>query len=488
MYRSLFVAAVAVIVALVIFIWASDRITMEGNRTVYTVICQQGTWDGLRCNGKMVVGDRHRFHASRSRNEVVYWVAGSSKPSGKFTECDVTDRDHWACKTHEGDQPTIAHELAEGKPVRHAGSTDMPFHAVTKWKWWIIDAGIPGFRKADYSDSFDPHRVASRPASAPAANPPAAPAPAPSPHPLPRPRPSDTSMSDAMPETTVLFADVCGSTRLYETLGDNEALATIGRCVALIGTVSAGHGGRLVKTIGDEAMVVFSSADQAAQAAAEMQARVSEQPPVGGSRLAIRVGFHHGPIIEVEGDVFGDAVNVAARMASLAKREQIITTASTADALAPWLRERVREVDTLTVKGKAKDMGVFELLWQDEEADLTAVATRWKPLPARIVLRHGERELVLEESATTITFGRDTQNDIVIGDRKASRLHARMERRRDKFVIVDQSSNGTYVTIDGEPEIMLRREELILRNRGSVSFGHSRAEDPTEVLAFSCVD
>jgi len=175
-------------------------------------------------------------------------------------------------------------------------------------------------------------------------------------------------------------------------------------------------------------------------------------------------------------------------MAALAKREQIILSAPTADALVPWLRMRVRELDTLTVKGKAKDIGIFELMWQDSEEDLTAVASRWKPLPARIVLRHGTKELVLDESATAITLGRDAQNDIVIDDRKASRLHARMERRRDKFVIIDQSSNGTYVTVDGEPEIMLRREELTLRGRGHVTFGHAYLDDPTEFLAFSCVD
>ncbi len=296
-------------------------------------------------------------------------------------------------------------------------------------------------------------------------------------------------MTDAPPDLTVLFADVCGSTRLYESLGDAEALATIGRCVAIISDVCAGHGGRVVKTIGDEAMAVFASADKAANAAAEMQARIADEPPVGGARLAIRVGFHLGPAIEAaDGDVFGDSVNVAARMVALAKREQIITSSHTADALPPWLRTRMREVDTLTVKGKSRDIGIFELLWQDEEADLTAMASRWKPLPARIVLRHGDKEIVLDENATTITLGRDAQNDIVIADRKASRLHARVERRRDKFVIVDQSSNGTFVTVDGEPEIMLRREELMLRGRGRVAFGHAHLDDSTEFLAFSCVD
>ena len=298
----------------------------------------------------------------------------------------------------------------------------------------------------------------------------------------------NTQTGEATSDIAVLFADVCGSTRLYETLGDAQALATIGQCVALISGVCVGHGGRVVKTIGDEVMAVFASAEKAAQAAAEMQARISELPPAGGSRVAIRVGFHKGPAIEADGDVFGDSVNVAARMVALAKREQIITSSTTAEALPPWLRERVRELDTLTVKGKSQDMGIFELLWQDEEADLTAVATRWKPLPARIVLRHGTTERVLDEAAETITFGRDAQNDVVIADRKASRLHARLERRRDKFVVIDQSSNGTFVTIDGEPEIMLRREELILRGRGRVSFGHAHLEDPVEFVAFSCVD
>jgi class 3 adenylate cyclase len=295
-------------------------------------------------------------------------------------------------------------------------------------------------------------------------------------------------MTEEPPSMAVLFADVSGSTRLYESLGDVEALATIGRCVALMSTVCVGHGGRVVKTIGDEVMAVFPSADTAARAAVEMQARIYEHPPVCGSRLAIRVGFHVGPAIETDGDVFGDSVNVAARMAALAKREQIILSSHTADMLSPWLRERVREIDTLSVKGKSQDIGILELIWQDSDEDLTAVATRYKPLPARIVLRHGTKELVLDESATTITIGRDTGNDIVIADRKASRLHARMERRRDKFVIIDQSSNGTYVTIDGEPEIMLRREELMLRGRGHVTFGHEYAEDPTEFLGFSCVD
>jgi class 3 adenylate cyclase len=275
-----------------------------------------------------------------------------------------------------------------------------------------------------------------------------------------------TADSNDASSLAVLFADVSGSTRLYETVGDALALATIGHCLVLVGAACEGNGGRVVKTIGDEVMAVFPTADLAAAGAAEMQARISELAPVGGA-AAIRVGFHVGATIEVSGDVFGDSVNVAWRMAALAKGQQVILSAETAAALSPLLRARVREIDLLTVKGKQQDIGIFELIWQSSDADLTSLSTRpMRRREARIRLRHGSREIDLGEVRSSVTLGRDQQNDVVIADKMASRLHARIERRRDKFVLVDQSSNGTYVKIDGEPEIQLRREEMILRGRG----------------------
>lgn len=286
----------------------------------------------------------------------------------------------------------------------------------------------------------------------------------------------------------VLFADVAGSTRLYERLGNAQALVAVARCLDIVKTVCEGHGGRLVKTIGDEAMTTFPSVDDCTEAAAEMQAKITALAAVGGSQLAIRVGYHFGPAIEAGGDVFGDSVNVAARMVALAKGGQVITSNETAAALSPWLRARLRELDSLTVKGKAQDIGIFELLWQESADELTALSTRPKISPAKIRLLHGDREVELGDARPTATLGRDPQSDFVITDKMASRLHARIERRRDKFVIVDQSSNGTYVTVEGEREILLRREELILRGRGHISFGHAHQSGPADVLKFFCVD
>lgn len=287
-------------------------------------------------------------------------------------------------------------------------------------------------------------------------------------------------------EFAVLFADVSGSTRLYETLGDERALATVARCMGLMREVSDGHSGRVIKTIGDEVMTVFAAADHAAQAAAAMQARVAAEPFEGGARVAIRVGFHCGPALESGGDVYGDSVNVAARLAGIAHASQVITSAATVAMLSPWLRVRARPLAALTVKGKAHDLDVWELLWQDAGDDLTTLATRVSVARARLRLRHGEREIVLDEAQPALALGRDAQNDLVIADRLASRLHGRIERRRDRFVLVDFSSNGTYVTPEGEAEIPLRREEFVLRGRGRISFGHAHATDPRETVDFEC--
>ncbi|MEO9135918.1 MAG: adenylate/guanylate cyclase domain-containing protein [Casimicrobiaceae bacterium] len=247
-----------------------------------------------------------------------------------------------------------------------------------------------------------------------------------------------------------------------------------------------GHAGRVIKTIGDEMTAVFPLADQAAQAAAAMQARISTEPFAGGQRIAIRVGFHFGPALETDGDVFGDSVNVAARLANIAHSSQVITFSATASMLSPWLRARTRELATLTVKGKLRDVSVCELLWQDLDDDLTTLSTRVTVPPARLCVRHGSREIVLGEWQATLALGRDAQNDIVIGDKMASRMHAHIERRRDRFVLIDHSSNGTFLTLEGEPEIPLRREEFVLRGRGRISFGHAHATAPGETVDFAC--
>jgi hypothetical protein len=149
--RVVKVLSVVLLLAFIVaLLWGSDRITMQGERTLYTVDCDRGTWNGRICTGKLVPGKRYAFRASIARNEVVYWVRGSSAASGKYPDCKVADRDNWSCKVPvDGAPATIAHEMAKGHPTQTGSANMLPFHSVSKWKWWLMDAGIRVFTKAD---------------------------------------------------------------------------------------------------------------------------------------------------------------------------------------------------------------------------------------------------------------------------------------------------------------------------------------------------
>ena len=295
-------------------------------------------------------------------------------------------------------------------------------------------------------------------------------------------------MSAASQLVAILFADVSGSTSLYEKLGDQRALAAIDSVLAELRKSIAIQNGRVIKTIGDEVMAALPSADAAMQAACDMQIRVTAIPPLDNIKLAIRVGFHFGPALQESGDFFGDAVNTAARMAGLAKSGQIITSGPTIDALSPLLRQSTRDLDAMAVKGKQDEIRIAEVIWHDS-ADLTAMADREAPLNAReatLSLSCAGNSIVIGMARASASLGRDATNDLVIADKMASRVHARIEYRRGKFFLTDQSTNGTYVTGEGDAEIMLKREQLMLRGRGVIVLGHSlQGAAAGETVAFA---
>jgi class 3 adenylate cyclase len=296
-------------------------------------------------------------------------------------------------------------------------------------------------------------------------------------------------MSTELRNISVLFADICGSSRLYEKLGDTEALRAVERCLHRMERAAEAAKGRIVKTVGDELMVAFDSADAAAHAAGEIQLRVDALPPVSGVSLAIRIGFHHGEVVEENDDVFGDTVNVASRLAGLAKAGQVLTTAETVALLSPEWQERTRAIEALTVKGKDEAVDVHELLWNRGDENLTMRFSAQPPAvkDTRLRLHHGDQEVWLDATKPNAAFGRDPHADLVTRDSRASRAHGRIERRRDKYVLIDESTNGTYVKFMGEPEFVLRREEAILRGRGRISFGHSTDDHGDELLEFEVV-
>ena len=297
----------------------------------------------------------------------------------------------------------------------------------------------------------------------------------------------DPSLGRGGVHPAVLFADIAGSTKLYEALGDTAAKGLIDDALIALAALTRRHGGRVIKTIGDEIMCVFPTAEKCFHAATDMQNKIDSMPVVSGTKRRIRIGFHAGPLIEEAGDVFGDTVNVAARMSGLARGMQVMTTKSTVAMLPVYLRAFTRDIASLAVKGKADDMAVCEVLWQDEgDLTMTVAALPAHAVPTgELVLKHGAQHVVLNGQRASAAMGRDPGSDIVVTDTKASRHHARIEKRRDKFFLADQSTNGTFVKVNGEAEIALRREELMLRGSGRIWFGHGEAEDSGESVEFS---
>jgi class 3 adenylate cyclase len=276
----------------------------------------------------------------------------------------------------------------------------------------------------------------------------------------------------------VVFADITGSNALFQVLGDLRAMSNVTRCLAAIEEQVYQHRGEVVKTIGEEVLSVFADANAGAAGAIAIQQRVEHFAADASIALSVRVGLHSGPLIEEQGDVFGDAVNIAARLVKLASPGQILTDAASLGAMRATLRRRARALDRRRVKGKASEIEIVELGWRRRSGDpfTTEQATLLeRAAKSHLCLRADGRELVLDSARATFTIGRDEANDLPLASRKASRQHARIEARRDQFVLFDHSTNGTYVTVEGEPEVLVKHESFLLRGSGLLSIGEPAA-------------
>lgn len=291
-------------------------------------------------------------------------------------------------------------------------------------------------------------------------------------------------------ECAVLFADVAGSTALYEVLGDERAFALVESCLATMSRCTTEARGRVVKTIGDEVMAVFAGADDAASAAAAMQFGVERLGPPAGVRLGVRIGFHVGPVVEHEGDVFGDSVNLASRLCDLASKGQIITDRGTAARLSPLVRSSLRPLFAVPVKGKEAEVELVEVVWQADTDDRTAIVSAPASAgsgPARLELELAGNRIEIGPQRRKVTVGRDLEADFPVRHPSVSRAHAMIERRRDHFVLIDHSLNGSFVSGEGRPEMRVHHEELTLVGRGWITFGEPRAE-ARQALGFRCLD
>lgn len=291
-------------------------------------------------------------------------------------------------------------------------------------------------------------------------------------------------------QLAILFADISGSTALYDKLGNEFALHLVSRTLDVLKREMAIHQGTLIKTIGDEIMCTFASVSDAMNAAQAMQMAVEEQSPVNGHHIYVRIGIHYGDVIQELGDVFGDAVNIAARVTAITRARQILTTQSVVDKLPTELRKKARPVMRAELRGKESTLAIFQLVWGKDDTMRTRIGMSAFRKPAEalsrheLLLRYRQQILTLNEQLRSVLLGRDDTCNLVIQNKLASRQHALIEYNFGKFLLTDHSANGTYIRFSDGQIIQLNHQQIVLHGAGQISFGQPFSEATNEVVEY----
>ena len=287
----------------------------------------------------------------------------------------------------------------------------------------------------------------------------------------------------------VLFADICGSTALYESLGDGQARRLIAQCLStMTGEIFACQGA-LIKTIGDEVMCAFPSAEAALHAACAMQSAVKNSRLEDNHSMHIRIGFHYGDASCEAGEIFGDTVNIAARVAAITRAGQIMTTLAAVNALPLALRYKTRQIMRAEFKEKGEQLGIYMVIWDPGDILDTRIG-----IPAYrksqdnsdvMVLRYRDQSFRVNKERRSVALGRGDTCDIIVLNGFTSRQHTCVELRFGKFFLIDQSTNGTYVRFSGGNVVRVNREEITLQGSGSISMGQPYSKNPVDLVEFS---
>lgn len=291
-----------------------------------------------------------------------------------------------------------------------------------------------------------------------------------------------------MTELCILFADIAESTSLFEKHGDEAARHAIASVLDVLLVEAEKHQGALVKTIGDEIMCIFPKANHALLAAIDMQNSVSGNFVLGNHPIDIRVGFHFGDVIEEDNDVFGDAVNVAARMTGFAKKGQIITNSISFEKciLPPFLIHR--SLGKAKVKGKLLPVEIIEILWQQDTSQVTRVTSaldiKVPSMKFQLQLNLGGMKQTMTDQSPTKTIGRGDDCDIQVSMLMASRLHGDIQYGSGNFRYTDESTNGSWVQQGDNDPIRIHRESMVLHGEGKIAFGELDFSNHEQLLHY----
>lgn len=283
-----------------------------------------------------------------------------------------------------------------------------------------------------------------------------------------------------------MIADITGSASLYQRLDALEAGRAIDRCITRMTRSLEAHQGKLLQAVGDELLAIFPSPDSACHAAIEIHQRIADLPPVSGQRLRIRVALHEGDGTHQPSEA---SVGTLLRLGGLAKADQILCSAPVVAALSlsPTMPVRAR-TDLDGLHEAEAEIPVFEIPWlmpHETPASLRGIPdSDHVPLNHRMRLRYLGKVYPIDDRSPVISIGRDPSCALLVQNRKVSRFHARLERRPEGYYLVDTSTNGSFLSMQGRQEIMIHKQEILLEGHGILCFGSSASDPAADKVRF----
>jgi len=287
---------------------------------------------------------------------------------------------------------------------------------------------------------------------------------------------------------TVLFADICRSTDLFDRLGDQDALNLVMKALELAAQIVTRNDGTVIGTIGDELMCTFTVPQQALIAARQIHGMIQTDTLMQSNQLAMRVGINSGAVVSLSNSVYGDTVNIAARLAQQAKANQSLVSSSTIASIDQSLPDQIRPIGEINLRGKAGAIDVFELLGVDTEEEITEVASS-KTLESRsflMTMRYRTREMRFDPMLVRFLFGRGQDCDQTVDHPTISREHAEILYHNGQFILRDFSTNGSFV-IRGDNREQVHRSSIELRGQGQIYLGRT-LNQPEFCIEFTCTD
>ena len=277
---------------------------------------------------------------------------------------------------------------------------------------------------------------------------------------------------------TILFADISKSSNIYELLGDQAAQEIVGQILKRLSDLTVRFEGKVIKTVGDAIIATFVSTDNSIEAAKSMQMAMKEGFSCNGRDIPpvnIHIGIHYGPVVIENEDIFGDAVNITARVVDYANPQQIVTTRAAIQNLPEGSSHFTKYITKITAKNISGELELYEIVYEDQNVTMVIDCRKLsRALSSSLYLMRGGQVIVVDFEKPLVSVGREDFNDVIIQYSWISRIHAHIENRSGVFMLKDKSTNGTFIYPQDADPIYVNKGEHPLAGKGVIVFGREK--------------